>query len=432
MQVETSPRSGIAMPVWVALVVCLVLFSEGAFQRLVAPEVEAEGNPILRFMWLPVYGVVFALGFTRAADIARLALRMPALVLLVMFAAISFLWSIDPSLSLRRGIGLVATTLFGLYLAIRFDWRELLVLFGSLWLGLCCINFVAGWVAPSFARDYEIHIGAWRGFWFEKNTMGGHMARASMIFGALLLVNPGRWRIWSLGLFLSAALVLLSTSTTSLIATLLAFGVVVAGWALQGRAAMSVIGVWGGVALAGALAAFIALQPEVFLSVFGKDPSLTGRTDIWSALLDAIAQRPLLGYGYGAFWGVESEPAYWVRVTVNWEAPTAHNGWLEITLALGLVGLACFAVSFLATLGRALAHLPNHRFGLYAVGFLAQLALFSISESLLMELNSFVWINYVAVAAILVQGLSRDGIVEHRSGAAPLRRRLRSQPSGLV
>ena len=432
MERAAPDTTRVAIPVLVACLACLVLFSEGAFQRLIAPEMDAQGNVILRVMWLPVYAIVALLALTRIREVISLAGRMPFLMVLVGLAAVSFAWSIDPQLSLRRGFGIAMTTLFGLYLAARFDWRQLLILLGGLWLGLCCLNFLAGLVAPGFARDFEIHIGAWRGFWFEKNTMGGHMARASLLFAALLMIDPGRRRLWGLGLFLSVALVLLSTSTTALLATLLAGGMIGAGWLLQGRRLISVIGLWGGVALAGGLAAFIVMQPALFLALFGKDPTLTGRTDIWAALMDAIAQRPLLGYGYSAFWGVDSEPAYWVRVAVDWDAPTAHNSWLEITLALGLVGLVCFALNFLAMLGRALRQLPDHRFALFATAFLAQLGLFSFSESLLLEFNSLVWITYVAIGGVLVKGLTGEGVVEHGPGSLPSSLRFRREPSGLI
>ena len=422
----------IALPALIAVLVCLILFSEGAFQRLVAPDMDEDGNTILRIMWLPVYAVVAALALTQVRQMTALVVRMPFLTVLVVLASISFVWSIDPSLSMRRGFGVAMTTLFGLYLAARFEWRTLILTLGGLWLGLSVLNFGGGLLAPGFARDDGVHLGAWHGFWFEKNTMGGHMARAALIFGALMLIDSKRIRLWAVGLALSVGLVLLSTSITALLATLLAAGVLLAGWALQGRRAISVIGVWGGVTLAAIISAYIALQPDVVLALFGKDPTLTGRTDIWSALVDAIAQRPLIGYGYGAFWAPDSEPAYWVRAAVDWGAPTAHNGWLEITLALGLIGVTCFTFSFLGTLGRALIRLPDHRFALFAVGFLAQLALFSFSESLLFELNNLVWVTYVAIAGTLVRGLSADGNVARRVQRHPSDLRLRCQPDGLI
>ena len=45
-----------------------------------------------------------------------------------------------------------------------------------------------------------------------------------------------------------------------------------------------------------------------------------------------------LGYGYLAFWGLDSEPRYWLQKAVDWNAPSGHNGWLDLAISLGLVG----------------------------------------------------------------------------------------------
>ena len=49
-------------------------------------------------------------------------------------------------------------------------------------------------------------------------------------------------------------------------------------------------------------AVMIVATPDLLFSLLGKDATLTGRTGIWSAVIDSIAKRPLLGYGYQAFW----------------------------------------------------------------------------------------------------------------------------------
>jgi O-antigen ligase len=79
--------------------------------------------------------------------------------------------------------------------------------------------------------------------------------------------------------------------------------------------------------------------PGVLLSLIGRDPTFTGRTDIWDALLQAISHKPLLGYGYLAFWGLDSEPRYWLAQAVDWDAPSGHNGWLDLAISLGIVGV---------------------------------------------------------------------------------------------
>ncbi|MEO0465973.1 MAG: O-antigen ligase [Pseudomonadota bacterium] len=405
LETKSSERAG-----WVTslTVLIVVLFSEGLVQRLVAPEIEADGNVILRFMWIPVYAGVIALSLSRIKDILDLALRTPALMALVALAAVSFVWSIEPSLSFRRGISVSMTTLFGLYLAARHDWRELLKLLGGVWIFLALMSFLAGLVAPGFARMQEIHPGTWRGFWFEKNTLGGHMARAAIVFAVLVALDIKRRWFWVCGLALATGLVILTTSKTSLLAILMGVSIITGGLIAQ-RSPVSAIGmIWLGVTGTALGGGVLYLYPEAFFELIGKDPSLTGRTEIWSALGSAIADRPWLGYGYGAFWAEGSDPADWVRKAVQWDAPTAHNGWLDVCLSVGLVGVALFSISFAMTSFRAVTLMFRHRFGLFVFAMVTTLMLFSLSESIFLEPNNLVWATYVAVAAMLSRGVSPD------------------------
>jgi O-antigen ligase len=72
-----------------------------------------------------------------------------------------------------------------------------------------------------------------------------------------------------------------------------------------------------------------------------SDPTFTGRNDIWEFALDHIAQRPFVGFGYQAFWGTSELVNSWIW-TESWgyRASDAHNGYLNIAVTTGLVGLA--------------------------------------------------------------------------------------------
>jgi exopolysaccharide production protein ExoQ len=86
--------------------------------------------------------------------------------------------------------------------------------------------------------------------------------------------------------------------------------------------------------------------PDFLIDLLGKDMTLTGRTNIWSAVLDSIAKRPLLGYGYQAFWlGLDGE-SYRVILTVSWMLAQAQNGFLDIMLEDGVAGLAIVLLVF--------------------------------------------------------------------------------------
>ena len=44
------------------------------------------------------------------------------------------------------------------------------------------------------------------------------------------------------------------------------------------------------------------VAPDTLLEMIGKDPTLTGRTEIWTYVIKDIGMKPFLGWGYYAFW----------------------------------------------------------------------------------------------------------------------------------
>ena len=71
-----------------------------------------------------------------------------------------------------------------------------------------------------------------------------------------------------------------------------------------------------------------------------KDPTFTGRNDIWQFALDSIADHPWLGHGFGAFWETPYtvfQPAYDGSLATT--ASHAHNAFLDLSLTVGLIGV---------------------------------------------------------------------------------------------
>lgn len=72
------------------------------------------------------------------------------------------------------------------------------------------------------------------------------------------------------------------------------------------------------------------------LAMFGRNATLTGRTDLWNLCLTLVT-NPVFGAGYESFWlGSRLEKMWNYIPGVN----QAHNGYLEIYLNLGWVGVA--------------------------------------------------------------------------------------------
>jgi O-antigen ligase len=78
---------------------------------------------------------------------------------------------------------------------------------------------------------------------------------------------------------------------------------------------------------------------DFLLSFLGKDATLTGRTELWLAVLDLIKQSPLLGQGYMATWVPTDPQTEAIRQQFQWRIPSAHSAYLDVTWQLGLVGL---------------------------------------------------------------------------------------------
>lgn len=384
---------------------CMVMFSEGLLPRLFSTEYASDSSDILRKLWLPVYALVLLGCLWKLPVLIRVGLRMPFLVLLLALTGASLTWSIDPEITERRAIAVIATSMAGIFLAVRYDWRTLIRLLGAVWIFMAIVSFVSRVVAPGLAIMDEVHPGAWRGLWWEKNALGGHMARGAFVCAFLLFLDRPWRAVWGVGVLLCAALVLLSTSKTALLGMVFGFGVIFAGAWMKRGVVTTLSSLWLGVVLVGMAGLLLALMPEVVFGLLGRDATLTGRTDIWSALIDAIQDRPWLGYGYGAFWGLDSMPAYRVRMATEWLVPTAHNGWLETALSVGLLGLGLLMLNYLLLVVRASIMAVNSWMGIFALGVAGQFLLFSLSESIALQQNAIVWVTYVAIAAKTALGL---------------------------
>jgi O-antigen ligase len=111
-----------------------------------------------------------------------------------------------------------------------------------------------------------------------------------------------------------------------------------------------------------------------FTSLVSRNETLTGRTDIWNVLVPIVKRHPVLGCGFGGFWTSQTE----TEVMVN----EAHNGYLEVLLELGFVGLlmtSLFLLSFAWKAVQALTY--DYDWASLCICFLLMATVHNISES---------------------------------------------------
>ncbi|HEY1751473.1 MAG TPA: O-antigen ligase family protein, partial [Caulobacteraceae bacterium] len=143
---------------------------------------------------------------------------------------------------------------------------------------------------------------------------------------------------------------------------------------------------------------FVA-DPGLVLAALGKDETLTGRTEIWSAVMHQIVKRPWTGYGYGAVWTETSNwgPLPWISKEQGFVIHEAHNSWLGVWLELGYVGLFFTAAMLLVAWVRVLIGVFRRPSAYFTLPFLAIFSLHSITEAALLAQNDFIWLILSAI-----------------------------------
>lgn len=370
-----------------------------------ASQMSSESSPTLLGIQSGIQAFSCVLILARWKSSIITATSGKLLWLLLAVALASFLWSDVPDYTLRRSLVLVGTSWFGLYLAARYSLKEQLHLLA--WaMGLAAVlSTVFALAFPSIGVMSSIHVGAWRGIFAHKNPMGRSMVLSALVF---LLLAIGSCRNRSLLMWasfgLSVGLIFLSTSKTALIILIAVLLLLPLYRTMRWKYTLAVPFWIVTICVSAGVAMLLIDNLENLLGLMGRDLTFTGRTKLWSVVVDKISERPWLGYGYVAFWrGMEGEESAKISRLINWHADHSHNAFLDISLNLGLLGLLLFVLSWLSTYLRAITCLRSTKTAewLWPPIFLTFLLLSNLTESLLLDPTSIIWVLYVALSLSL-------------------------------
>ncbi len=389
-------------PLWeqAAAIFVIVMLTQAIVGPIFAPtQVE---TPILRLVWLPVYAVIAGLIALRPHAMLRAWPAWLILAILVLHAFASKWWSIDPGVTQRRVIAMAISSAFAIYLGAVFTGRHLprMLMLSCLMMGVGSLIMV--FANPTIGVHQTDNAGLWRGLWYEKNQMGLVMSAGAVAAAACLASGDPRRLLPALTIAITTLLVLATQSKTSLLCLILGVGVVGGLWAMRrGGAAFAIVAIWFGVVVTAAAGYIFITDPAMVLKALGKDPSLTGRTDIWVALMREVAERPMTGFGYSAFWGKDSVPAAFIRAETQWPVPSAHNGWIDLLIQLGWPGVVLTGATVALATVVTVFRIPGAgaREGYWAVGYLAVFLLLSLSESVLLSHANLPWTLLLAILA---------------------------------
>jgi exopolysaccharide production protein ExoQ len=375
-----------------------------------------EGSPVDEV----IYGTLIVAGIlvlaNRRVQIDQLAKNSWWIILFFLYEGISCVWSDFPLISFRRWIKasgdfvmvfVILSDLYPVRAVTAVIKRSGYILIP---ISVLLIKYYEGMgrVIDEWGQSY------YTGVTLDKN-MFGYLLFAYGLFFASGLVCTFRQdsssratrradlASYALVVVMIAWLTPLSNSKTSLLAAVSGIALILALQVPQTRRHL-----WSFLI---ATVVIAAISNELFtvkgavLEASGRDATFTGRTGIWQTVLSEPI-NPLLGTGYTAFWLGERLQRIW-DFYPRTRLLQAHNGYIEVYLNLGVVGLALLGGLLWTGLRNArrrldVAHyttgnLDDRVFQTFAVAYIPAYLLYNITEATFMGLN-FLFIVFLLLA----------------------------------
>ena len=327
----------------------LEIFGFGSTTYQMTPDQYLEGSPIDRAVYIALMVLGLVAIIQRRGKIGRILRENGPILLFFLYGALSICWSDFPDVTFKRWIKALGDVVMVLIVLVELDRTAAVkrlfsrVGFVLVPFSILFIRFY-GRLGRGYSRGGSV---AFVGVTTNKNLLG----MIVLIFGVaciwrlLLGLRAPRSRrktgpLVAQGIFLAMVVWLLwkANSATSLSCFLIASALLVTLSLARPRRKQALAHVLVFAAISVALVAlFVA---PTLLSTVGRDSTLTGRTEIWSQVL-GVRNNRWLGAGFESFWLGPRLESLWNAYYFHLNE--AHNGYLEIFVTLGWIGIILFA-----------------------------------------------------------------------------------------
>jgi exopolysaccharide production protein ExoQ len=348
-----------------------------------------DGSPFDRnvFIFLQLAALIVLWG--KSAKVGAILRKNRLILVYFSFCLVSVLWSDFPFVTFKRWIKAIGDVEMVIVILAELD------PFAALTRILTRMGFFLFPLSILFIRFYP-QIGrrptnSWTqepvGVTQQKNELGIMCMMYGIFFLWMLLSvyrerkRPGRWRhmlAYGTIIAISAYLLNLCNSTTSIVGFASSAGVL---WLASRRPVRPALVQFAVLAVLGLSVIALFFDPGGGLvQSLGKDPTLTGRKDIWKLVL-SMHTNPLIGTGFESFW-LGSRLEFMLHALTNLPINESHNGWIEVYLNLGWAGICFMALLVVTAYRRTIFYIRQEpEKGCLFLGFLICALFYSFSEA---------------------------------------------------
>jgi len=308
----------------------------------------SEGNAFDRniLTGLMLLGVIVLASRSKRTT-AFLAANVPV-ILFFLYCGLSAIWSDHADISAKRWFRGLGDLVMVMVILTETDWAGAFKwVYSRLACALVPLSVMLFRWYPALGRSYNIHDGrvSVTGVTDDKNLLGAICMLFALTAAWCVIEAPQTERVRNKKLLIGYGSVIaviiylmnLADSATASACLIEGGGVLLLASTrrISGRPKLIHLIV----ATVLSVTAFNLFFGGSLLAMFGRNPSLTGRTDLWALCL-GLVRNPVFGAGYESFWLGWRLERMWNYISgVN----QAHNGYLEIYLNLGWIGVILLA-----------------------------------------------------------------------------------------
>ncbi len=365
-----------------------------------ARSLSPSGNAFLRLLIVPSLLATPILLLPRFREMVILLVRNPLIPILLVWVWLSVFWSVMPDIAFRRALSLTTFTLLACYLTLRHDPEWVFKTMSWMMIVLLAVSVLFIVLLQGLSQMPDGR--GLRGIFTHKNGMGEFLILTLIILPPAiqqrLIPKPLGWTCVALAIGL---LILVNSATATLAAlTVLLLYVVLAHFAYSVRIGLILSAFF--LSLSCLVVVLIMINLDTIFALTGRDATLTGRTELWHYVITMIEKRWLLGYGYASFWEVLAFSKY-AADSLRWDIPNAHNGYLDIILGLGVIGLFILFAFFLNGFYRIVVHFKESSYFPSAIllALLTAYLMRGLTESNFLSQNSIIWVFVVTSTVFL-------------------------------
>lgn len=370
-----------------------------------AEQMHSINHIVLILVWTAILAFIIKCRFKLAVETfsAKVAFAYCAVLTLPILIAK------DAGASITFAVSFTISTIYALSLVRRYQAQRLAVIVGWVLFVLAAASALFAVLLPRYGLDH-INKGAWQGVTEQKNSLGLIVALGTAVALSLKADNLAQ-RTWK-WVFIATCLLDagFSQSREAWVTCIVLFTVhlylrVHSLFSSRSRAPVLVLS--SSIAVLGA--GLIISNWVVLLKSLGRDATLSGRTELWSAVWQECQRHLLIGHAGNPFWGTPAAGIIYGRV--GWIPTSAHNGFLECLLDFGVLGLMPLVLLFASAIWAAtkvLSHIMNYQPYTTWMYCIVVITTFNCVQATTGFPNSISWLLLVGSACIL----------EHRASTA--------------